>query len=118
MDVPLDGVHELHILLGGVGVVHAEVAEAAELLRRAEVDGQGLAVADVQVAVGLRREAGVDGHALELSAGGDILRDERVDEVAALAALGLHGLALVCHILLPSLLWVSGKAGKDSDEKL
>ena len=75
-------------------------------------------MADVQVAVGLRREAGVDGHALELSAGGDILRDERVDEVAALAALGLHGLALVCHMLLPSLLWVSGKAGKDSDEKL
>ena len=118
VDVPLDGVHELHILLGGVGVVHPEVAEAAELLRRAEVDGQGLAVADVQVAVGLRREAGVDGHALELSAGGDILRDKRVDEVAALAALGLHGLALVCHMLLPSLLWVSGRAGKDSDEKL
>ena len=109
MDVPLDSVHELHVLLGGVGVVHPQVAKAAELLRRAEIDGQGLAVADVQISVGLRRKAGVDGHPLELSAGGDILRNERVDEVAALAALRLHGLDLVCHKLLPSLLWISGR---------
>ena len=58
MDVLLDGLHVLHVLLGGVGVVHAEIAQAAVLLGGAEVDGQGLAVADVEIAVGLRRTSG------------------------------------------------------------
>ena len=53
VDVLLDGLHVLHVLLGGVGVVHAQVAQAAVLLGGAEVDEDGLGVADVQVAVGL-----------------------------------------------------------------
>ncbi len=60
VDILLDGVHILGVLLGGVGVVHAQVAQAAEALGGAEVDGQRLAVADVQIAVGLRRKTGVD----------------------------------------------------------
>ncbi len=60
VDVLLDGVDVFGILLGRVRVVHAQVAQAAELLRGAEVDGQRLAVADMQVAVRLRRETGVD----------------------------------------------------------
>ena len=91
MDILLDGVHVLGVLLSGVGVIHAEVAETAELLGGAEVDAQGLAVADVQVAVGLRREAGVYGHALVLAARGQILGDEIIDKVAALGALRLAG---------------------------
>ena len=59
LDVPLDGLHVLGILLGGVGVVKAQVALAAELLRRQEVHDQGLAVADVHVAVGLGRKTRV-----------------------------------------------------------
>ena len=72
MDILLDGVHVLGVLLGGVGVVHAQVAQTAELLGGAEVDAQGLAVADVQIAVGLRRKPGVDGLSLKLSSWGNI----------------------------------------------
>ena len=56
-DILLDGVDILRILLGGVGVVEAEVAGTAVPLGHAKVDGQRLGVADVQVAVRLRREA-------------------------------------------------------------
>ena len=38
VDILLDSVYELGVLFGGVGVVHAQVADAAELLSRAEVD--------------------------------------------------------------------------------
>ena len=69
VDVLLDGVYVLGVLLGGVGVVHPQVADAAVLLRRAEVDGQGLAVADMEIAVGLRREPGVDPLSLAPAAG-------------------------------------------------
>ena len=83
VDILLDGLHELLVLLGGVRVVHAEVAEAAVFFGSAEIDGQGLAVADMEVAVGLRRKAGVNGHALILPAGGDVLLDKRVDKIPA-----------------------------------
>ena len=75
MDILLDGVHVLGVLLGGVGVIHAEVAETAELLGGAEVDAQGLAVSDVQIAVGFRRKPGVDGLSLELTTLCDVLVD-------------------------------------------
>ena len=81
MDVLLDGVYILGVLLGGVGIVHPQVAQAAELQGGAEVDAQGLAVADVQVAVGLRWEPGVDRHALELTAGGDVLFYKAMDKI-------------------------------------
>ncbi len=48
-------------LLGGrVGVVEAQVARAAVLLRQSEVEADRLGVAEVQVAVGLRGEARAD----------------------------------------------------------
>ena len=99
MNILLNGVYEFLVLLGGVRVIHPQVAQAAELLRRAEVDGQRLAVPDVQVAVGLRREPGVDGHPLELAAGADVLLDESVDKVPALRRLVLRQLDLLCHAL-------------------
>ena len=82
VDVVLDGLDVFRILLRGVGVVHAKVADAAEALCGAEVDAQGLAVADVQVAVGLRREAGVHLHALVPAAGGQILHDEALNKIS------------------------------------
>ena len=81
VDVLFDGVYVLHVLLGGVGVVHAQVADAPEALRRAEIDVNGLGVADVQVAVGLGWETGVDLHALGTAAGTHVLLDEVIDEV-------------------------------------
>jgi hypothetical protein len=43
-----------------VGVVEAQVADAAVLLGEPEVEGDALGVANVQVAVRLGREAGAD----------------------------------------------------------
>ena len=101
MDILLDGVHELGVLLGGVSVVHAQVADPAELLGRTEVDDEGLAVADMQVAVGLGREAGVDLHPGAAAPLGNILLDELVDKVLALS-LFQGGLDLIGHGLLSS----------------
>src|SRR5690606_39999053 len=58
-DVLLDGLDELFLFGGRVGVVEAEVAQAPVGFGGAEVDPDGLGVTDVQVAVGLGREAGV-----------------------------------------------------------
>ncbi len=99
VDVLLDGVDILGVLLGRVRVVHTQIAQTAELFRRAEIDGQRLAVTDVQIAVGLRREPGVDGHPLELAAGADVPLDESVDKVPALRRLVLRQLDLLCHAL-------------------
>ena len=83
MDVLLDGFHKLHVFLGGVGVIHTQVAQAAKLLGSAEVNDQGLAVADVQVAVGLRREPGVNGFAGEPAPFGNIFFNKGVNEILA-----------------------------------
>ena len=91
VDVLFDGVHKLGILLGRVGVVHAQVADAAELLGRAEVDDQRLAVADVEIAVGLGRKTGMNLHAGKAPAGGDVLRDKFMDKVLAGSGLALLG---------------------------
>ena len=77
-DVLLDGVHVLDVLLDRVGVVEAQVAMAAVLVRHAEIEADGLGVADVQVAVGLGRKAGDDLAAVDAGrhVGGDDLADE------------------------------------------
>ena len=59
-DVLHDGVDKLGVLLGGIGVIHAQIALAAVLFRRAEIDDQRLAVTDVQISVRLRRKTGVN----------------------------------------------------------
>jgi len=81
VDILLDGVHIFGVLLGRIGVVHAEVAQAAEFFSRAEIDGQRLAVADVQIAVRLRRKTGVDLLALKLSARRDVFQNKCVNEI-------------------------------------
>ena len=102
VNILLDGVYILGVLLGGVGIVHAQVAQTAVLLGRAEVDAQRLAVADVQIAVGLRRKTGVNGHSLELTTLCDVLVDKIVDKVFALRYLlgfGGIGLSFLGHFL-------------------
>ena len=59
-DVPFDRVHVLDILLGGVGVVEAQVAHAVVLLGDAEVHADSLDVSDMQIAVGLGRKTCLD----------------------------------------------------------
>ena len=55
-----DRVHILDLLLGGIGVVHPQVAHSAEFARDPEVEADGLGVADVQVAIRLGRKTGDD----------------------------------------------------------
>ena len=55
-----DGIHVLDVFLRWVGVIHAEVANAAELARDAEVQADAFGVADVEVTIRLRRKTGVN----------------------------------------------------------
>ena len=83
LHVRRDGVDVLDVLLGRIGVVHAQVALPAELAGDAEVQADGLGVADVEVAVGLRRET--RHHAAD-AARGQVLLDHLPEEVLALLA--------------------------------
>ncbi len=91
--VLLDRAHVLEVLLDRIGVVEAQVADAAELGRHAEIEADALGVADVQVAVGLGREA--RGDAAAVAAGGAVLDHDLADEVvrrfARCCGLGTHG---------------------------
>ena len=60
MDVGHDGIDIFDLFLGRVGVVHPQVADAAEFARDAEVEADRFGMADVEIAVRLRRETGVD----------------------------------------------------------
>ena len=84
VNILLDGLNELHILLGRIGVIHPQVAHAAVLFGGAEINDQGLAVTDVQIAIWLRRKPGMDRLPGILPAGGNVLINKRVDEILAL----------------------------------
>ncbi|MPM51394.1 hypothetical protein SDC9_98142 [bioreactor metagenome] len=58
VDVVDDRLDILHVFLGRIGVVHPQMADAAEFLGDAEVEADRLDVADVQIAVGLGWETG------------------------------------------------------------
>ena len=74
-----DGIHVFGIFLHRIGIVEAQVAQPAVLLRQPEVDADGLGVADVQIAVRLRREPGVDFPAE--APGGVVLIDADVQKI-------------------------------------
>jgi hypothetical protein len=64
-----DRIDVLLLLFLRVGVVEAQVADAAVFLRQAEVEGDALGVADVRVAVRLGRKAGADPRRISRRAG-------------------------------------------------
>ena len=106
-----DGIHELGLFLDRVGVVKAQVALAAVLLRDAEVNPDRLGVTDVQIAVGLRREARADATAETASA--IVLFDRSADEVQRCGGvLGGHGSRLL--LLAPTAggrdVWILARA--------
>ena len=82
-DILLDGIYVFRVFFGGVGVVHTQIAHAAEFFRGAEVDDQCLAVTDVQVTVGFRGKPGMDGLACVAAALGNILFNKGMDEIFA-----------------------------------
>ena len=59
-DILLDGLHKFGVFLCRVGIVKAQVAQAAVFFGGQEVHDQRLAVTNVHIAVGFRRETGVD----------------------------------------------------------
>ena len=81
MNILLNGFDELVVLLGGVRVVHAQVADTAKFFGHAEINAQRLAVPNVQVAVRLRRKTGVDLLPGETAALGEILLDECFNKI-------------------------------------
>ena len=97
-DVVADGIDVLLLLLGGVGVVVAQVALAAVLHGEAEVQADRLGVADVQVAVRLRREARVD--AAAEPPGAVVLLDDLLDEVQPRRVGLVAGSSRRCRLVL------------------
>ena len=79
LNISLDRFHIFVVFLLRVGIVHAEVADAAELLRHSEVQGDGFGVSDVQVAVGFRRETRLK--ATAVLAGSEIIFHDLLDKV-------------------------------------
>ena len=78
IDIGLDGLDVLDLFLGGIGVIHPQVAASVRLPGDAEIEANGFRMADVQVAIGLRRKAG---DAERVLPGLQISRDNIADEV-------------------------------------
>ena len=73
-----DGIHIFDVFLARVGVVHAQIADAAKLVGDAEVQTDAFGVADVKITVRLRRKAGVN---LRIFFFDDVLGDDVADEI-------------------------------------
>ena len=78
IDIGLDGLDVLDLFLGGIGVIHPQVAASVRLPGDPEVEANGFRMANVQVAIGLRRKAG---DAERVLPGLQIFRDDIADEV-------------------------------------
>ena len=57
LDVLLDGLDELNLFLGGVGIVKAKIELSAILLCHAVVEKNALGMSDMKIAIGLGRKA-------------------------------------------------------------
>src|SRR5258706_15919716 len=77
--VALDRIDVFLFLLHWIGVVEAQMAASAKLLRHPEIEADRLGVADMEIAVGLGRKPG---HHLAAMPGGKIGRDDVADEIA------------------------------------
>ena len=94
-NVVLDVFDEHRVLLGGVGVVKAQVALAAVLFGNAKVYAQGLGVTDVQKAVRLGWKARA--HVVVATAG-EVLVDKFLDKVGGAPLLRhIHDLLVVAR---------------------
>jgi len=94
VDILLDGIHILCVLLGRVGVIHTQIADAVVLFRRTEINGQRLAMSDMEVAVGLWREPGVHLFPRTAPAGLQLLFNDAMNKIGAhgLFRHGIHSL--------------------------
>ena len=86
--VVLDGAHVFGVFARRVGVVQAQVADAAKLGGHAEIQADRLGMADMQVTVGFRRKAGLDGG---MFARGKVIAHDLADEVGTDRGVGAGG---------------------------
>src|SRR5581483_4624506 len=96
-DIFLDRVDVLDVFLRRVGVVEAQVAGAAALAGDAEVQTDRFGVADMQIAVRLGRETG--GQPAMVLPGGEILIDDRANEIDRSGRRRKGGLVRMRHVL-------------------
>ena len=82
--VLFDGLHELALLLGGIGIVKAKVEFSTVLLRHSVIEKYTLGVAYMQISVRLGRKAGVDG---VINALGEVFVNFLFDKMAAYSLL-------------------------------
>ena len=95
-----NGLHKLRLLLGGVGVVKAQIKLSAVFLCQAVIQQNGLCMPDMQITVGLRREAGLH---MIIYALRQILVDLLLNKIPGhrlLLAIFHYGLYL-CHMFIP-----------------
>src|SRR4029077_7429900 len=78
LNIRNDRVHVFDFFLGGIGIVHAQIADAAEFARDAEVQANRFCVADMEVTVWLWRKARVN---LRILAPSNMLRDYVANKV-------------------------------------
>ena len=76
--VIFDGLDELYVLLGRIGIVISKIAPAAILERCAEIEAEGFSMSDVQISVRFRWESRYD---LLVLAGCQVFIDDIVDEI-------------------------------------
>src|ERR1700688_2066283 len=76
--VALDRVDVFLLFPGGVGVVEAQMAAPAELLRHPKIEADRLGMTDMEIAVGLRRKPG---HDFLAAPGGKVGRDNVANEI-------------------------------------
>jgi len=90
-DIGLDRLHVFDVLLAGIRVVEAQIAEAFELEGKTEIEADGLGVTDMEVAVWLRRKARVNPAAIFVRL--QVISDDVLDEIGGRGEInGCHGM--------------------------
>jgi hypothetical protein len=74
-----DGIYVLDLFLAGVGIVKAQITQAAVVSGDPEINAHGLGMADVEIAVGLGRKPCVNPAAV--LAGPEIVLNDRTDKI-------------------------------------
>jgi hypothetical protein len=98
MDVFHNRFDVFDIFLAGVGIVEAEVAEAAIFRGNTEIEADRFGVADMEVTIGLGRETGMD--AAVVFAGFQVVVDDSFDKIGGGGSL-IRFLQVFCifHVL-------------------
>lgn len=126
LDVLLNGVYIFGILLGGVGVIKAQVAYASMLFGHTKIKADSLGMSDMEITVGFGREAGL--YTTTVLTLCKVFLNHLLNEIQTLF-LAAFSNSILCHILLyifesaklpflRQLLWVIWYFCDMTDEKI